>query len=74
MSVDLELFDAVTRPRYLWLAFGLTLIVFTVDTVTEIESAVAVISVLVVILVADAMSRRGIVTVGACFAILATIS
>jgi signal transduction histidine kinase len=72
MPADLTLFHTAPRPLQLWSAIGLAMIVFTVDTFTEIESAIAVIYVLVMIVIADALTRRGIVTVGACCAILAT--
>jgi signal transduction histidine kinase len=72
MAVALKLFDTAPRPLQLASAIGLALIVFTVDTFTDIESAIAVIYVLVMILIADAMSPRGIVAAAVGCGMLAT--
>jgi len=72
MAVALKLFDTAPRPLQLASAIGLALIVFAVDTFTEIESAIAVLYVLVMILIADAMSPRGIVVAAISCGMLAT--
>ena len=60
--------------RFGALAFLLGLTVFAVDTFTDIESAIAVLYVLVLMLAANALPRAGIVRVGAGCAVLAVLS
>lgn len=56
------------------LAIPLALTVFVIDTFTDIESAIAVLYVLVLLLAATALSRRGILRVAAGCALLAVLS
>ncbi|KAA0579918.1 ATP-binding protein [Azospirillum sp. Sh1] len=56
------------------LAVPLALTVFVIDTFTDIESAIAVLYVLVLLLAATALSRRGILRVAAGCALLAVLS
>ena len=56
------------------LSIPLALAVFIVDTFTDIESAIAVLYVLVLLLAATALSRRGILRVAAGCAMLAVLS
>ncbi len=56
------------------LAIPLALTVFVIDTFTDIESAIAVLYVLVLLLAATALSRRGILRVAAGCAVLAVLS
>lgn len=56
------------------LSIPLALAVFFVDTFTDIESAIAVLYVLVLLLAATALSRRGILWVAAGCALLAVLS
>ncbi|WP_376964717.1 ATP-binding protein [Azospirillum sp. A26] len=56
------------------LSIPLALAVFFVDTFTDIESAIAVLYVLVLLLAATALSRRGILRVAAGCALLAVLS
>ncbi len=60
--------------RFGALAVLLGLTVFAVDTFTDIESAIAVLYVLVLLLAANALPRAGIVRVGAGCAVLAVLS
>jgi signal transduction histidine kinase len=56
------------------LAIPLALTVFVIDTFTDIESAIAVLYVLVLLLAATALSRRGVLRVAAGCALLAVLS
>lgn len=56
------------------LAIPLALTVFVIDTFTDIESAIAVLYVLVLLLAATALPRRGILRVAAGCALLAVLS
>jgi len=57
-----------------FLSIPLALAVFFVDTFTDIESAIAVLYVLVLLLAATALSRRGILRVAAGCALMAVLS
>ncbi|WP_119681270.1 sensor histidine kinase [Indioceanicola profundi] len=64
------------RPRT-WhrvLAFGLAAGVFSIDTFTEIEGAIAVLYVLILLLAAPALSRPGLLRLGGACAALALLS
>ncbi|MBP2300691.1 sensor histidine kinase [Azospirillum picis] len=56
------------------LALPLALLVFVVDTFTDIESAIAVLYVLVLLLAANALPRAGILLAGGGCALLAVLS
>lgn len=63
------------RPTF-WraLALLLALAVFSIDTFTSVHGAIAVLYVLVLLLAADSLSRRGLLLAGAACALLALLS
>ncbi|CAO3454335.1 ATP-binding protein [Azospirillum largimobile] len=63
-----------TERRLGVLAIPLALAVFVIDTFTDIESAIAVLYVLVLLLAATTLSRRGILRVAAGCGLLAVLS
>src|SRR5262245_52672741 len=62
------------RLRYRLIAPVLALVIFTMDTFSPIQGAIAVLYVLVTLIVADVLSRRGIILVVAICAGLTILS
>ena len=62
------------RPWWRWLALVLGVVVFSIDTFTNVHGAIAVLYVVVLLLAADGLSRRGLLTASAVCAVLTVIS